>query len=100
MSKDDRFPEYFYTNPVPDARGNTPEPCPTDKFPATNVEGCCLWGREVIQTTGRCNFGKLNKNLGAGAGSNTLYLEINFCQNPQAVWDGPPDLKWVAGIFF
>jgi len=26
----------------------------------TDVEGCCWWGRGVIQTTGVCNFGKLN----------------------------------------
>ena len=26
----------------------------------TDVEGCCWWGRGVIQTTGICNFGKLN----------------------------------------
>jgi hypothetical protein len=26
----------------------------------TDVEGCCFWGRGVIQTTGVCNFGKLN----------------------------------------
>jgi hypothetical protein len=29
-----------------------------------------------------------------------LYPDINFCSNPQAVCDGPSDLKWVAGIFF
>ena len=25
----------------------------------TDVEGCCWWGRGVIQTTGICNFGML-----------------------------------------
>merc|ERR1712166_1516756 len=30
----------------------------------TDVEGCCWWGRGVIQTTGVCNFGKLNWFLG------------------------------------
>jgi hypothetical protein len=29
----------------------------------TDVEGCCFWGRGVIQTTGICNFGKLNTTL-------------------------------------
>ena len=29
-----------------------------------SVEGCCWWGRGVIQTTGRCNFGVLNHYLG------------------------------------
>ncbi len=35
--------------------------------PRTDVEGCCWWGRGVIQTTGVCNFGKLNYFLGAKA---------------------------------
>jgi hypothetical protein len=100
VSEDPRFPEFFYTNPLEDASGNTSLPRSPDKFPSTNVEGCCWWGRGVIQTTGRCNFGKLNKQIGAGAGPNALYPEVNFCQNPQAVCDGPSDLKWVAGIFF
>ena len=30
----------------------------------TDVEGCCWWGRGVIQTTGICNFGILNYYLG------------------------------------
>ncbi|KAL7558655.1 hypothetical protein ACA910_010031 [Epithemia clementina (nom. ined.)] len=100
VSEDDRFPAFFYTNPLPDADGNTPPARSPDMFPPTNVEGCCWWGRGVIQTTGRCNFGKLNKYLGAGAGSNALYPDVNFCSNPQVICDGPSDLKWVAGIFF
>ena len=28
-----------------------------------DVEGCCWWGRGAIQTTGPCNFGKLNYAL-------------------------------------
>lgn len=100
VSEDDRFPEFFYTNPLPDADGNTPNARSPDAFPATNVEGCCWWGRGVIQTTGRCNFGKLNKQIGAGAGANALYPDINFCTNPQAICTGPADLKWIAGIFF
>ena len=100
VSEDDRFPAFFYSNPLPDANGNSPNPRSPDTYPATNVEGCCWWGRGVIQTTGRCNFGKLNKYLGAGAGGNALYPSVNFCTNPQAVCDGPSDLKWVAGIFF
>jgi len=102
VSEDDRFPEFFYTNPLPDADGNTPNARSSDAFPATNVEGCCWWGRGVIQTTGRCNFGKLNKQIGAGAGAgaNALYPDIDFCRNPQAICTGPADLKWIAGIFF
>jgi hypothetical protein len=99
VSEDDRFPAFFYSNPLPDADGSTPEPR-SDSFPATNVEGCCWWGRGVIQTTGRCNFGRLNKQIGAGAGPNALYPSIDFCRDPQAICTGPSDLKWISGIFF
>jgi hypothetical protein len=100
VSEDNRFPEFFYTNPLPDANSNTPNARESEAFPATNVEGCCWWGRGVIQTTGRCNFGKLNKQIGADAGSSALYPDINFCTNPQSICTGPSDLKWIAGIFF
>lgn len=100
ISEDNRFPAYFYANPLPDASGNIAEPRSDNSLPATNVEGCCWWGRGVIQTTGRCNFGKLNKRIGAGAGSNALYPNIDFCRDPQAICTGPSDLKWISGIFF
>jgi len=51
----------------------------------TDVEGCCWWGRGVIQTTGVCNFGKLNYYLGARAqreGRDALYKGIDFCRQP------------------
>ncbi len=95
---DPKYPNEYYANPLPDADGNT-QPARFENLPRTNVEGCCWWGRGVIQTTGRCNFGKLNKNLGAGA-QDGLYPDINFCSNPQALCDGPSELKWIAGIFF
>ena len=100
IAEDDRFPEFFYTNPLPDADGIIPNPRSPEDFPPTNVEGCCWWGRGVIQTTGRCNFGKLNKKIGAGAGDSALYPDINFCTNPQQVCEGPADLKWISGIYF
>ena len=53
---------------------------------------------EVIQTTGRCNFGKFNKKVRAGARNGALYSD--FCKNPQALCDGPSEIKWIAGIFF
>jgi len=59
-----------------------------------------LYSRHNSQHQGRCNFGKLNKNLGAGASKDALYPNINFCENPQALCDGPSELKWIAGIFF
>lgn len=71
----------------------------------SDVEGCCWWGRGVIQTTGVCNFGKLNYYLGKRAASDgraALYPEINFCQDPGAICapGNPPELKWVAGFFY
>lgn len=100
QSKDQRYPNFFYTNPLPDPDGNIQPPRTPDSMPSLDVEGCCWWGRGVIQTTGRCNFGKLNKNLGAGAQKDALYPDINFCKNPQALCEGPSELKWIAGIFF
>jgi len=71
----------------------------------TDVEGCCWWGRGVIQTTGVCNFGKLNFYLGkraANEGRDAAYPDVDFCRNPGAICepDGHPELKWVAGLFY
>merc|ERR1711957_1032212 len=38
----------------------TPQPLFGHDKGRNDVEGCCWWGRGVIQTTGVCNFGKLN----------------------------------------
>jgi hypothetical protein len=49
----------------------------------TDVEGCCWWGRGVIQTSGICNFGKLNYYLGARAESDgrpAKYPTVDFCK--------------------
>ena len=71
----------------------------------TDVEGCCFWGRGVIQTTGVCNFGKLNYYLGARAaadGRPSRYPEINFCEHPDAICasEEHKELKWIAGMFY
>ena len=71
----------------------------------TDVEGCCWWGRGVIQTTGICNFGKLNYFLGARAakeGRSTPYADIDFCKNPEAICSSQKykELKWIAGMFY
>ena len=70
----------------------------------TDVEGCCWWGRGVIQTTGVCNFGKLNFFAGkkaADAGRSSLYPTVDFCADPAVICrDDHPDLKWVAGFFY
>lgn len=83
---------------------NSPAPL-FNKTSRTDVEGCCWWGRGVIQTTGVCNFGKLNFYMGArGAaeGRTVLYPKINFCKNPETICqpDSPPELKWIAGFFY
>jgi len=71
----------------------------------TDVEGCCWWGRGAIQTTGTCNFGKLNFYMGKRAverGAQSLFPEIDFCANPNAICDpsSPKELKWIAGFFY
>jgi hypothetical protein len=75
-----------------------------------SVEGCCWWGRGVIQTTGRCNFGILNHHLGRThldpaqfpAPAKALYPDIDFCQDPEVICRSAehPELKWVAGLFY
>ena len=61
-------------------------------------------GRGVIQTTGVCNFGKLNFFAGkkaADAGRSSLYPTVDFCADPGVICrDDHPDLKWVAGFFY
>merc|ERR1712137_792504 len=71
----------------------------------TDVEGCWWWGRGVIQTTGVCNFGKLNYFAGARAareGRSSLFPDVDFCRTPNKICDSTehPDLKWVAGFFY
>ena len=72
--------------------------------PRVDVEGCCWWGRGVIQTTGICNFGKLNYFIGARAaarGRTSLYPDVDFCADPGAICKSDhPDLKWIAGFFY
>ena len=75
-----------------------------------SVEGCCWWGRGVIQTTGRCNFGKLNHFLGKShlnpnqfaAPDSVAYPNIDFCANPEVICASTehPELKWIAGLFY
>lgn len=64
----------------------------------TDVEGCCWWGRGVIQTTGVCNFGKLNY-YAAEDGRQSRYPDIDFCKTPDAICasEKHKELKWIAG---
>jgi len=95
----------------------------------TDVEGCCWWGRGVIQTTGICNFGKLNYYLGAraaaeGRGGRCKLLifyvvlplkfrnilisfqfldpDVDFCADPGVICASEEhrELKWIAGMFY
>jgi len=71
----------------------------------TDVEGCCWWGRGVIQTTGLCNYGKLNYFLGARAaaeGRDAKYPDIDFCKTPDVICSSEEhsELKWIAGLYY
>jgi hypothetical protein len=85
-----------------------------------SLEGCGWWGRGVIQTTGRLNFGKLNHFLGrshvapekvnqvvegvlvAAAPQNPLYADLDLCSNPELICSTQEhkEIKWIAGLFF
>ena len=68
-----------------------------------STKGCGWWGRGVIQTSGPCNFGKLNKALAMvkDKDGNTKY-KFNLCKTPEIICNTKryPELKWIAGFFF
>jgi hypothetical protein len=86
----------------------------------TSLEGCNWWGRGVIQTTGRQNFGTLNHFIGrshvdpaevgtvvngtlvAAAPESPLFADMDLCSNPQLICSSEKhkEIKWIAGIFF
>ena len=85
-----------------------------------SVEGCGWWGRGVIQTTGRQNFGTLNHFVGrshvdpdtigttidgttvAAAPDSPLYADLDLCSNPGLICSSEEhkEIKWIAGLFF
>ncbi|OCH14457.1 Ig-like domain-containing protein [Aliivibrio sp. 1S128] len=85
-----------------------------------DVEGCGWWGRGVIQTTGRQNFGTLNHYLGRShvdpetigktidgivvqaPPENPLYADLDFCSNPGLICSSEEnkEIKWIAGLFY
>jgi hypothetical protein len=85
-----------------------------------SVEGCGWWGRGVIQTTGRQNFGTLNHFIGrshvdpttvgttidgqlvAQAPANPLFANLDLCSNPEIICSSQEnaEIKWIAGLFF
>ena len=58
----------------------------------------------MIQTTGVCNFGKLNYYLGARAAEEgrPYKYDIDFCKDPEQICSSTryKELKWVAGMFY
>lgn len=71
----------------------------------TDVEGCCWWGRGAIQTTGPCNYGRLNYFLGKKAaddGRPSRYPTVDICADPGLICSSEeyPELKWIAGLFY
>lgn len=85
--------EWDYSKPYPNQAGRT------------DVQGCCWWGRGVIQLSGRCNVGKLNYFLGKGAadrGASAPFPDVDFCANPDEICSSTkhPELKWVSGLFY
>ncbi len=85
-----------------------------------SVQGCGWWGRGVIQTTGRQNFGTLNHYLGRShvdpqtigktidgvrveaPPANPLYAGLDFCSNPGLICSSEEnkEIKWIAGLFY
>ena len=66
---------------------------------------CNWWGRGVIQTTGRCNFGKLDKALRASSRYKTLFQTQTLCENPEMICEKTSDpvqneLRWISGLFY
>mmetsp|Transcript_21940 Transcript_21940/g.47541 ORF Transcript_21940/g.47541 Transcript_21940/m.47541 type:complete len:575 (-) Transcript_21940:109-1833(-) len=68
-----------------------------------DTEGCCWWGRGVLQTRSACMFGKLNAYLGAGAAKSGYanYYDFDFCAYPEIVCEGPStrDVRWAVGYY-
>jgi len=63
-----------------------------------DVEGCCWWGRGIIQLTGPCNIGKLDRIL-----KGTKYLKDgeSLCTNPALLCSSShPLLKYIAGMVY
>merc|ERR1719410_1184251 len=61
-------------------------PGPMKCEPGTETEGCCWWGRGAIQTTGRYNYGQLQRDVVSKLG---LYeadgTPVDLCTNPEAM---------------
>ena len=106
----------FYCAPKSDYGGSTgywdyvsgteiQSPAVVNSVNRKDVQGCCWWGRGSLSLRGTCSYGKLNYYLGKRAhdeGRPSLYPDIDFCTNPQAICSNNghyPELKWIAGMF-
>mgnify|MGYP006078693603 CR=1 FL=1 len=70
-----------------------------------STEGCGWWGRGVIQTTGPCNFGKLNASLQSIKEDDDSFKykdKFNLCKTPDLICNTTkwPELKWIAGFSY
>ncbi len=89
-----------------------------------SIQGCGWWGRGVIQTTGRQNFGTLNHFVGRShvdkdligtnvywsngsvevkaPPANPLYADMDLCSNPELICSSTEhqEIKWIAGLFY
>jgi len=70
----------------------------------TDLEGCCWWGRGLLQMKGPCAFGRLNYYLGARAAREnrkSMYKDVDFCVNPEAICGSQfrHELVWISALF-
>ena len=91
----------MYSAEIRDGSGNV-----TKNFEAvTTTSGCGWWGRGVIQTSGPCNFGKLNnalKNVSLYTDPATGGPLFSLCRTPEVLCNTAQfgELKWVSGMFY
>ena len=69
-----------------------------------DLEGCCWWGRGLLQMKGPCAFGRLNYYLGARAAREnrpSMYGDVDFCENPEAICGSQyrHELVWISALF-
>jgi len=96
---------WTFDNCSEDGCENAPAPNYGHPDGRTDVEGCCWWGRGPIQTSGVCNYGKLNFYMGkraADEGRDSIYPQVDFCKTPDLICDpnGPAGLRWSVGFFY
>ena len=70
----------------------------------TDLEGCCWWGRGMLQMKGPCAFGRMNFFLGARAAREnrpSMYEDLDFCINPEAICGSQyrHELVWISALF-